>query len=178
MGSNATTLQAGTKKGEIPSYEAFYERYYSLFCRRLGRQWANRQIAEDFVTDGFVHLWEHYGKFRTEKAALTFLVSGIRMACRKSDLKNFAPIDGEDGPWDRGVPDPASGLRLEWSQVAEGLDRVSPRHQKIFFLYYRYGYSIRQISQELHSSPSSIQNKLAWSIYILKKYFLKPKAPV
>jgi RNA polymerase sigma factor (sigma-70 family) len=170
---------AAVSRRPITSYEEFYGQYYSRYCRRLVQQMANHQLAEDLVTDSFISLWLHYGSFLTEKAALRFLDTTLQEAIRQNAMVARHQEPGEN---DRITSNMESEhnlhSRMEWSRLATALQQISQKHRKIFNLYFRYGFSIRQIAHELGNSPSSIQNKLAWSIYILKKYFLKPKAPV
>lgn len=163
----------------LPGYDILFDRYYPRFCKLARRKLANRQEAEDLVTDYFISLWEKYNRFGTEQAAIRFLSSGILKGCTSSNGHEFTLFQEEDTllPGSDAVARDQEKKGL-WSRVDMILHRLPSGHQKIFNLYYREGFSITQVAEYLGSSPSSIQNKLAWSIYILKKYFLKPKAPV
>jgi len=163
----------------MPGYNQLYDRYYPRLCDLARSRFANRQLAEDLVTDRFISLWEHYGQFRTEWAAIQYLYTGIHLACRYPEGPACCMIPDDDSlyPGFKETVQVHPG-KLEWNRAAHVLHKLSQEHRKIFSLYYRYGFSIRQLAAYFNCSSSSIQHKLAWSIYILKKYFLKPKAPV
>lgn len=163
-------------KGDKKSFVFLHERYQSKVYYYCLKFVGNREVAEEITSDVFVKLWQKRDEIRKEipvsgllfKITRDHAMSYLRQVAKHADLKSafieqyFAPLFS---------PIEEQLYFKEGMEIAgRAIENLPPKCRQIFRLRYLEGLSLRQIADELHISPNTVQNHLQKGTRLVKGY--------
>lgn len=122
----------------------------------------NRSDAEDIVQEAFLKYIKKKSKFDSDEHEKAWLIRVTINLC-KDYLKSFWHKNTTELTEDVIVP------QEENRQIWDSVRRLSPKYRIVIELYYREGYSIKEIAMILKKNPSTIGNQLSRAKRLLEK---------
>jgi RNA polymerase sigma factor (sigma-70 family) len=167
--------------GDILSQERLYRKFYPalfLLCKRF---FPDNHQALETLNDGMLKVFRNIGRYNAGKGVFFNWIYTIVLHTAINKCKAAPPADTRElgeATEISGAPNPF--LALEWKDIHLFLDILSPATRIVCNLYYLEGFSIRDISIELHLRPGTVKWHLSETRKKLKPimqrhYHIQPK---
>lgn len=156
------------------SQEKLYRKFYPslmLLCKRF---FADEHEALEAVNDGMIKVFKKIGEYDVAKGSFfNWVYTVVRnTALDKLKLIRFPAMDElNDVAADIGQRNPLQSL--EWKDIYQLLDTLSPATRAVCSLFYLEGFSIREISKQLQVSEGTVKWHLSETRKRLKPVFEK-----
>jgi RNA polymerase sigma-70 factor, ECF subfamily len=143
-------LLASIALGDASAMRVLFARHKVRIYRFAMSLIDNEAAAEDIVSEVFLEVWRHAGKFEGRSEVSTWLLA-IARNLAWSTLRQRS-TQGLDSPEVDFFVDPADGSeiamgkRQESSIIAYCLKQLSPAHREVIDLVYYHGMSINEVS--------------------------------
>jgi RNA polymerase sigma-70 factor, ECF subfamily len=159
-------LAQAAATGDMPAFEALYERHhrrvYSLCLRMTG----NTAEAEDLAQEAFIQLYRKIGSFRGESAFTTWLhrltVNQVLMHFRKKGVRLEQTTEDGDVPAQvvRGTENPASMPVVDRIALDRAISQLPPGYRAVFVLHDVEGHEHEEIARLLGCSVGTSKSQL------------------
>jgi RNA polymerase sigma-70 factor, ECF subfamily len=159
-------LAQASAAGDMPAFEALYERHhrrvYSLCLRMTG----NVAEAEDLAQEAFIQLYRKIGSFRGESAFTTWLhrltVNQVLMHFRKRGVRFEQTTDDGDVPVQvvQGTENPASMPVVDRIALDRAISQLPPGYRTVFVLHDIEGHEHEEIARLLGCSVGTSKSQL------------------
>ena len=159
-------LAQAAASGDMPAFEALYERHhrrvYSLCLRMTG----NTAEAEDLAQEAFIQLYRKIGSFRGESAFTTWLhrltVNQVLMHFRKRGVRFEQTTDDGDVPVQvvQGTENPASMPVVDRIALDRAISQLPPGYRTVFILHDIEGHEHEEIARMLGCSVGTSKSQL------------------
>jgi RNA polymerase sigma-70 factor (ECF subfamily) len=159
-------LAQAAAAGDMPAFEALYERHhrrvYSLCLRMTG----NTAEAEDLAQEAFIQLYRKIGSFRGESAFTTWLhrltVNQVLMHFRKRGVKMEQTTDDGDVPVQvvQGTENPATMPVVDRIALDKAISQLPPGYRTVFVLHDIEGHEHEEIARLLGCSVGTSKSQL------------------
>lgn len=134
--------------------ETLIQKYQSLVYGLALTHVHNRYDADDVFQNVFLTLFQKRPQFENEAHCEGWLVKTTLNFCKKvkgsSWFKKVESLNHE----------PVNFQNDSQNQIFEALKELEPIYRNVIYLYYFHGYSIKELSQVLNTSESSIKMRL------------------
>jgi len=172
--------QKGDKKYQQLIYEMYYGKMLGVCMRYAGQ----KEIAKDYLQDGFIKAFLRIKKFdfrgSFEGWLRRIIVNNIIDMMRKKRY-NFVEIDGvehfelESEEEQEDESELAHLKKLSMNEILEQIQQLSPAYRTVFNLYIVEGLSHKEIADALGISEGSSKSNLARAKAnmqkLIKKYY-------
>ena len=138
--------------------DMYADTLYRIALAYLG----NRSDAEDVVQETFLRYIKKKPKFESAEHAKAWLIR-VTVNLSKDLLKSFWHKNTTELTEDMIAPNEKD------RQIWESVKQLSPKYRIVIELYYREGYSIKEIASILKKNPSTIGNQLSRAKKLLEK---------
>lgn len=162
------TIVKAVLQGDLSEFKILVRRYQKPIYNLMFRVTRNAMTAEDLTQETFTRVCEKLHMFKLRKRFFPWLYTIAVNLCkdhlRRQNISNglFSDAPDED-QW----PDPKGrdcskkpDCVLEVKLIAEVLDKFPISYSEPILLYYREGFSIREISQALGISSSAVKVRI------------------
>ena len=159
-------LAQAAAAGDMPAFEALYERHhrrvYSLCLRMTG----NTAEAEDLAQEAFIQLYRKIGSFRGESAFTTWLhrltVNQVLMHFRKRGVRMEQTTDDGDVPVQivKGTENPNQMPVIDRIALERAIDKLPPGYRAVFVLHDVEGHEHEEIAKLLGCSVGTSKSQL------------------
>jgi len=159
-------LAQAAAAGDMPAFEALYERHhrrvYSLCLRMTG----NTAEAEDLAQEAFIQLYRKVGSFRGESAFTTWLhrltVNQVLMHFRKRGVRMEQTTDDGDVPVQvvKGTENPNQMPVIDRIALERAIDKLPPGYRAVFVLHDVEGHEHEEIARLLGCSVGTSKSQL------------------
>ncbi len=159
-------------------FEMFHQKAFGFFMNRLEK---DRELAKELTQLCFIKLWQSRHSLSEQHSldrqiftiAKTTLIDFIRRESRKSKLQKAVEINrkGMDRMQEEGV----SGFEQR-DYLSQVLHRLPPTRKKILQLKYLYGYSNKEIADQLSISVKTVEDHVTKGLHELKLHSGLPVA--
>ncbi|MBQ3691976.1 MAG: RNA polymerase sigma factor [Clostridia bacterium] len=139
---------------EKDTFENIVDKYSQTLFRIAYTYCGNRSDAEDIVQDTLLKYIKKHPHFENEEHEKAWLIR-VAINLSKDYLKSY---------WFRNKSELTENIPAEEKEsraVWESVGKLSPKYRIVIELYYREGYSIKEISELLHKNRSTVGNQLA-----------------
>lgn len=139
---------------EKDTFDNIVDKYSQTLFRVVYTYCGNRSDAEDIIQDTFLKYIKKHPKFETEEHEKAWLIR-VAINLSKDYLKSY---------WFKNKSELTENISVEEEEskaVWESVQKLSPKYRIVIELYYREGYSIKEISKLLHRNQSTVGNQLA-----------------
>ena len=172
-------LAQAAAAGDMPAFEALYERHhrrvYSLCLRMTG----NTAEAEDLAQEAFIQLYRKIGSFRGESAFTTWLhrltVNQVLMHFRKRGVRMEQTTDDGDVPVQvvKGTENPASMPVVDRIALDKAISQLPPGYRTVFILHDIEGHEHEEIARLLGCSVGTSKSQLHKARMRLRQLLMK-----
>ena len=165
------------QRGDRGSFDQLVRRYDQSVLRLALHMLGNEQDAQDVHQDAFIKAYRHLGNFRFECSFYTWLYRIVTNLCldqlrrRKSRREDPATVlDSSGDEMDlmanitdgRASANPGRELdrKVMGEQIANALDKLTPRERTVFELKHYQGLKLRTIGEMLSTTEETAKNTL------------------
>jgi RNA polymerase sigma factor (sigma-70 family) len=144
-------FREGEEKGFTYYFEAFYPAML-FFAFRLVK---DKVIAENIVEESFIHLWKNHGSYETEKEIrlelYTTVGNGAKAWISRQGKAYAEQLQGDSHLLDL--------IRAEVTRkLYSAIRDLPPFYKQVFKLIYIQGKSLKEASEELNISESTLKD--------------------
>ncbi|HUZ58598.1 MAG TPA: RNA polymerase sigma-70 factor [Hanamia sp.] len=167
----ALAFQQGEEKG----FDFFFRDLFPALCFFANHILDNRCEAEDIASSAFIKIWKKHQQFDNAKNIRSYLYQIVRNDCLKfhQQQKRSAIITKEIRYLSIGDLEnnyEADIIRAEFlSEIYKFINTLPTGCRKIFKMLYIHGKSVKEISNELGITASTIRTQKAKGLAVLKK---------
>lgn len=172
--------------GDTTAFDRLYNTYFPIIERTVASKFANRQDAEDVISEVFVRFWRSARSFRGDARVRTWLLTITRNAItdyyRRSgrnrwdtmavgivaDREGAADWIGhlrDDGP----EPEESVVAEEERSIVVEALHSLADQQRTILMLRFNNELSLEQIGRRLDLPVGTVKSRLHRAVRALRQ---------
>jgi RNA polymerase sigma-70 factor (ECF subfamily) len=153
------------RKGDIEAFDAVFEKYSNRLFGFALKYLKSKEETEGLVQDVFLKIWENRKTLKKDASLKSYLFTisyhNICKIFRKKQLqgklKEKIGLDND--------------ISVDTEEQLEQLIEKLPSKQKAIFLKSRKeGKSTREIAEEMHLSPGTIDNHISAAIKFLRKH--------
>ncbi len=176
-------LAQASAAGDMPSFEALYDRHsrrvYSL-CLRMTQNVAE---AEDLAQEVFIQLYRKVGSFRGESQFTTWLhrltVNQVLMHFRKKGSRAEQTTEDGEAPVQvvRGTEDPSRMAAVDRIALDKAVSQLPPGYRTVFVLHDVEGHEHEEIARMLGCSVGTSKSQLHKARMKLRGLLRKQKPP-
>ena len=165
--SSDEMLLARIATGERLAMRTLFVRHRTSIYRWLLRFVSSESLAEDLLSEVFLDVWRHAGRFESRSSVSTWLMA---IARNKALSARRRRTDAElDEAVERTVADPADNpeVVLEKKERCEllrqALINLSPKHREIIDLVYYHEKSIDEVAQVLGVPSATVKTRMFYA---------------
>jgi RNA polymerase sigma-70 factor (ECF subfamily) len=153
--------------GSKPAMQTLFARHRTYVYRWLLRFVSNETLAEDLLSEVFLDVWRHAGRFPCRSSVSTWLMSIARhkalSACRRrTDAELDEKIEAT-------IADPADGPEVALQEkdrdelLRRALTRLSPERRQVIDLVYYHEKSVDEVAQILDVPPATVKTRMFYA---------------
>ena len=139
-------------------------RVYHFARRLVGDEYA----AEDLVSEVFLEVWRHAGRFEGRCRVSTWLLAITRnLALSILRRRTIEKLDeGEEAaaiPDDADDPEAAIQKKQQSAILAHCLTKLSPAHREVIDLVYYHGRPVDEVAAIIRVSPNTVKTRMFYA---------------
>lgn len=139
-------------------FRKIYDQYNSLLFYIAGKFFEEKRDAEDAVQDAYLAIIENLDNVGDEDSNKTrhYVITITENKCLDRLRKNRNILQTD---WDDATP----GLEFEIPEetgLQAALAKLPPRYRELLILKYDCGYSVKEIADNLSSTPKAVESAL------------------
>lgn len=165
------------QSGDERAFKALFDQYYQALCY-YGQQIAGpRGAAEEIAVDSFLKVWERREHFESIAAIKSFLYITVRNASLDY-LKQEGRRTKRELNWGQASPAVSNGdntvlnqiIRTEViNEIRQAITQLPEHYNQVLDLAFNQGLKSREIAQQLGIPLSTVDNRKARGLAMLKK---------
>jgi RNA polymerase sigma-70 factor (family 1) len=172
---NDDELVEGLQKGDVNSFDLLYDRYSGKIYSFGFKYLRSSEEAEELVQSVFLRLWENYRILKKELSFKSYLFSiAYNDICKLFRKRNYQKkfieeTMNKESLFSTGTED---GINYDslLEQVQKIVDKL-PEKQRIIFIKSRMeGKSTKEIANEIHLSPGTIDNYISEALKFIRHH--------
>jgi RNA polymerase sigma-70 factor, ECF subfamily len=150
--------------GDMLAMRALFARHQVRLYRFVLRFVADRQSAEDVISEVFLEVWRHASTFEARSAASTWLLAIARFKALSSlRRRSDAPLDDAVAATieDTGDDPEVTIRKKQQGQILRNcLARLSPNHREIVDLVYYQGMAIGEVAAIVGIPENTVKTRM------------------
>ncbi len=165
------------RKGNSKALNSIFKLYYAALCYFADRIIANKEEAEDIVSESFLKLWKIHENFDSLYGVRAFLYVATRNAClnylKQADRVTRQQVDVAhllDPEMDKTFAEVTRAEVLR--DVYAAIETLPAQCKKIVRLSFIEGLKNHEIAEQLNISIHTVKNQKVRGIYLLKMKLL------
>ena len=169
-----TELVEKLRNGDIEAFDAVFEKYSSRLFGFALKYLKSKEEAEGLVQDVFLKIWENRKNLKKESSLKSYLFTisyhNICRFFRKKQLQgklnenislgSNATVDTEE----------QVDYRSTLEQVERLIKKLPPKQKVIFEKSRNEGKNSREIAEEMHLSPGTVDNNISAALKFLRNH--------
>lgn len=162
------------RKGDLEAFDTVFEKYGNRLFGFALKYLRSKEEAEGLVQDVFLKIWENRKKLKKDSSLKSYLFTisyhNICKIFRKKQLQG--KLREEIGLGSEVSMDTQKQIDYDFTfEQIEHLIEQLPQKQKAIFLKSRNeGKSTREISEEMHIAPGTVNNHISAALKFLRKH--------
>jgi RNA polymerase sigma-70 factor, ECF subfamily len=126
-----------------------------------------KEAAEDLVSEVFLNVWRHAGKFEGRCRVSTWLLAITRNLAfsmlRRHPIKKLDDGKAAAIPDQADDPEAAVQKKQQRAILAHCLTKLSPAHREVIDLVYYHGRSIDEVAAIIRVPPSTVKTRMFYA---------------
>ena len=162
------------RKGDIEAFDAVFEKYSNRLFGFALKYLKSKEETEGLVQDVFLKIWENRKALKKDASLKSYLFTisyhNICKFFRKKQLQG--KLKEEIGL--------ATGISVDTEeqidyhstleQIEKLIEKLPPKQRAIFLKSRKEGKSTREIAEEMHLAPGTVDNHISAALKFLRKY--------
>jgi RNA polymerase sigma-70 factor (ECF subfamily) len=163
------------QRGEEKGFDFFFRQLFPSLVFFANRMLNDRCEAEDIASGAFIKIWKRHSQFDKGKNIRSYLYQIVRNDCLsflqqknraekiQKEIEYLTIVDLKDNY-------EADIIRTEfYAELYTAINSLPAECRKIFRMLYIQGKTVKEISNELNISPSTIKTQKARGLTVLRK---------
>ena len=173
--SHASEYALAFQQGEEKGFDFFFRDLFPALCFFANQILDNRCEAEDIASSAFIKIWKRHSQFNDARNIRSYLYQIVRNDCLKfhQQQKRSAIITKEIRYLSIGDLEnnyEADIIRAEFlGEIYKTINTLPNECRKIFKMLYIQGKSVKEISNELEITASTIRTQKARGLAALRQ---------
>jgi RNA polymerase sigma-70 factor (family 1) len=162
------------RKGDLEAFDAVFEKYGNRLFGFALKYLRSKEEAEGLVQDVFLKIWENRKKLKKDSLLKSYLFTisyhNICKIFRKKQL--HGKLSEEIGLVSDISVDTEEQIDYDFTleQIEHLIEQLPPKQKIIFLKSRKEGKSTREIAEELHIAPGTVDNHISAAIKFLRKH--------
>jgi RNA polymerase sigma-70 factor (ECF subfamily) len=156
-------IAVGNREAMALLYGRHHVRVYRFVLRVTG----DASLAEDIVSEVFLEVWRHAGRFKAQSKASTWLLGIARFKALSSIRKHShqAQEDQEAATLEDSADNPeAMALRHDRSEILRRcIAHLSPSHREIIDLVYYHDRKIEEVAEIIEVPLNTVKSRMYYA---------------
>ncbi|MDQ6763267.1 MAG: RNA polymerase sigma-70 factor [Bacteroidota bacterium] len=161
--------------GEEKGFDFFYRKLFPSLYFFANRLVNDKCEAEDIVSNAFIKIWKRHTQFNDASSIRSYLYQIVRNDCYKfhqqqgrvqevhKQVKYLTMVNVDDNREE-------DIIRAEfYGELYNAINSLPSECRRIFRMLYIQGKTVKEISQELKLSPSTVKTQKARGLAVLRK---------
>jgi len=162
------------RKGDIEAFDAVFEKYSNRLFGFAMKYLKSKEETEGLVQDVFLKIWENRKALKKDASLKSYLFTisyhNICKFFRKKQLQG--QLKEEIGL--------ATGISVDTEeqidyhstleQIEKLIEKLPPKQRAIFLKSRKEGKSTREIAEEMHLAPGTVDNHISAALKFLQKH--------
>jgi RNA polymerase sigma-70 factor (ECF subfamily) len=168
-----TELVQSIAHGDRRAMHVLFARHRLRVYRFALRLVVDKEAAEDLVSEVFLQVWRHAGRFEGRCRVSSWLLAITRNMALS--MLRRRPMEALDGGEAAAVPDhaddPEAVIQKKQQSAILGhcLTKLSPAHREVIDLVYYHGRSVDEVAAIIHVPPSTVKTRMFYARYQIAK---------
>ncbi|MGQ8336681.1 RNA polymerase sigma factor [Sunxiuqinia sp. A32] len=164
-------ITCGNQEAFNELYNRYQERLYYYFFRMLGN---SSELANDFLQELFLKIIEKPERFNQSYCFSTWIFSVAHNMCkneyRRQEVRKQAQMEIPVGSEEAHELSAVNREKL-LEQIFESLNELKTEQRSAFLLFYREGFSIKEISEMLELPLGTVKSRMHYTRKFLESRF-------
>jgi RNA polymerase sigma-70 factor, ECF subfamily len=162
-----TQLIWSIAQGDKRAMHVLFARHRLPLYRFALRLVADKEAAEDVVSDVFLEVRRHAGRFEGRCRVSTWLLAITRNVAlstmRRRPMEKLDGVEAEAIPDHADDPETAIQNKQQSAILAHCLTQLSPVHREVIDLVYYHGRSIEEVAAIIRVPPSTVKTRMFYA---------------
>ncbi len=160
-------------KGDLEAFNLIFKKYGDKLYRFALKYLRSKEEAEELVQEVFLKILENRKNLKKELSLKSYLFTiSYHYLCRIFRRRNYR------SEFEKEITATASDTfsiedRLEYQSVFEQIDQIieklPPRRKEIFIKSRKEGKTTREIAEEMHLVPSTVDNQISEALKFIRQ---------
>jgi RNA polymerase sigma-70 factor (ECF subfamily) len=168
-----TELIRAIAQGDKRAMHALFAHHRIRVYRFALRLVADEDLAEDLVSEVFLEVWLHAGRFEGRSRVSTWLLAITRNRAlsilRRRRMEKSDDGEAEAIPDHADDPETAIQKKQRSAILAHCLTKLSPAHREVIDLVYYHGRSVDEVAAIIRVSPNTVKTRMFYARYQITK---------
>ena len=162
------------RKGDHEAFDAVFGKYGNRLFGFALKYLRSKEEAEGLVQDVFLKIWENRKKLKKDSSLKSYLFTisyhNICKIFRKKQLQG--KLKEKIGLGSEVSVDTQEQIDYDFTlkQIVQLIEQMPPKQKIIFLKSRKEGKSTREIAEELHIAPGTVDNHISAAIKFLRKH--------
>ena len=162
------------RKGDIEAFDAVFEKYSNRLFGFALKYLKSKEETEGLVQDVFLKIWENRKTLKKDASLKSYLFTisyhNICKIFRKKQLQG--KLKEEIGLTSEISVDTEEQIdyRSTLEQIEQLIGKLPPKQRAIFEKSRKEGKSTREIAEEMHIAPGTVDNNISAALKFLRKH--------
>jgi len=166
--SSDRALLSAVGKGEARALETLFRRHNVRVFRFVMRIVANRATAEDVLSEVFLQIWQHAGRYEGRSAPTTWMLSiaynkAVSTLRQRRETIGIEESGFDEMPDNDDTADVALEKRQTSEELAAAIARLSPDHRAIVDLCYFQELSVAEAADVLGIPEATVKTRMFYA---------------
>jgi len=163
------------QNGEEQGFDYFFRKLYPSLCFFANRIVHDKCEAEEIASNAFIKIWNKQAQFSNVNNIRAYLYQIVRNDCLKSIQKKARVAQMHEDVKHLTMMEKADNFETEiiraefYGQLYEAINSLPGQCKEIMNMLYSEGKTVKEISEELNLSKSTVKTQKARGIIALKK---------
>jgi len=152
-------------QGDRHAMQVLFARHQVRMYRFVLRLVGNEAIAEDLISEVFLDIWRHAGRFEGRSAVSTWLLAIARIkALSLIKRKPHEELDEEKAIEDKS-DDPEVSIQKNDKNAAlrKCMQMLSPEHREVIDLFYYHEKSVQEVAEIVGSPKATVKTRMFYA---------------
>jgi len=162
------------RKGDIEAFDAVFEKYSNRLFGFALKYLKSKEETEGLVQDVFLKIWENRKTLKKDASLKSYLFTiayhNICKIFRKKQLQG--KLKEEIGLTSEISADTEEQINYHSTleQIEQLIEKLPPKQRAIFEKSRQEGKSTREIAEEMHLAPGTVDNNISAALKFLRKH--------
>lgn len=162
-----TELIRSIAQGDKRAMHVLFAQHRLRVYRFALRLVADEHAAEDLVSEVFLEVWRHAGRFEGRCRVSTWLLAITRNLAlsilRRRLIERLDEGEAAAIPDDTDDPEAAIQKKQQSAILAHCLTKLSPAHREVIDLVYYHGRSVAEVAAIIRVSPNTVKTRMFYA---------------